>query len=88
MLFVIQYTIAPEHRNAAQARFQETGGPPPEGAKMLGRWHRIGGLGGFVLAESSNPVAIGKWTQKWSDLLKFEVIPVVNDEEILKVMGS
>ena len=87
MLFMITYSFRPEHRNAAQTRFKSTGGGPPPGAKMLGRWHQVAGLSGFVLCESSDPVAIGKWTQEWTDLLTFDVIPVANDEDILKVIG-
>jgi len=86
MLFHIEYTLQPSARNDAQSRFQETGGGPPEGATMVGRWHKAGGLGGFLLAESSDPVAIGKWMQQWTDLLEFEVTPVLNDEQVMEVL--
>jgi hypothetical protein len=88
MLFITTYAIRPEHRDAAQARFKAGGGLPPAGVKMLGRWHKVGGLGGFVLMEASDAVAAGKWTQEWSDLLTFEIVPVATDEEIMKVMGG
>ena len=39
MLFHIMYQLTPENRNAAQKRFMETGGLPPGGVKMVGRWH-------------------------------------------------
>ena len=55
---------------------------------MHGRWHAIGGGHGFVLAESNDSVAIGKWMQEWTDLLEFEVIPVNNDDDVLKILGS
>ena len=55
---------------------------------MLGRWHNVAGLRGYVLAESADAVAIGKWMQEWTDLIDFEVIPVVNDEDVLKVLGA
>ena len=87
MLYHIQYEIAPTARNEAQARFKETGGGPPEGVTMVGRWHFAGGLKGFVLAETSDPVALGKWTQEWTDLLTFEVTPVLNDEQVMEVLG-
>ena len=43
MLFHIAYQISPEKRDAAQARFKETGGGPPDGVTMVGRWHSAGG---------------------------------------------
>jgi hypothetical protein len=88
MLFMVSYAFRPEARNDAQARFKSTGGMPGEGATMLGRWHSLGGHRGFVLAESNDSVALGKWLQEWTDLLTFDVMPVNNDEEVLKVLGD
>jgi len=87
MLFHITYEIDPAGRNAAQDRFRETGGLPPEGVTMVGRWHAAAGLMGFLVAESSDAVAIGKWMQDWTDVLTFEVTPVVDDEGITEVIG-
>lgn len=87
MLFHITYRLTPETRDAAQARFKETGGGPPEGAKMVGRWHNAAGLQGFLIAESADPVAITRWMQDWTDLLTFEVTPIVTDEQIMEVLG-
>ena len=42
MIYVTVWTFKPEHRDAVQARFKQTGGLPPEGVKMLGRWHGTG----------------------------------------------
>ncbi len=88
MQFMITYSFGPEVRNEAQARFKKTGGLPGEGVKMLGRWHSIGGHTGFLLAESSDGVAIGKWMQEWTDLLEFDVIPVNDDADVMKVLGD
>jgi len=88
MLFMITYSFRPEYRNTVQARFKETGGGPGPGVKMLGRWHCVAGHRGFVLAEGSDAVAIGKWMQEWTDFLCFEVLPVTNDEDVMKVLGA
>ena len=87
MIFHITYTLSTENRDAAQSRFKETGGLPPEGAKMLGRWHCAQGLKGFVLAEATDAEAIALWIQQWSDILKFEILPVVDDEQMVRVIG-
>jgi Domain of unknown function (DUF3303) len=45
-------------------------------------------LGSSILvAESSDAEAIAKWTQTWTDLLSFEVTPVVTDEQLARVIG-
>jgi len=87
MLFHITYTIPTINRDTAQSRFKETGGLPPEGATMLGRWHCAQGLKGFVVAEASDAEAIASWTQQWTDVLTFEIVPVVDDEQMTRVIG-
>jgi hypothetical protein len=87
MIFHITYEISSERRNDAQKRFKQTGAPPPAGVKMTGRWHCAQGLRGFIVAESSDAEAIAKWLQEWTDLLSFEVTPVVNDEQLARVIG-
>ncbi len=87
MLFHITYKVTPEKRNTAQGRFKETGGLPPKGVALKGRWHSIDGNRGFVLAETSDIEAFGKWMQDWSDTLVFESTAVLTDEEVAKVIG-
>jgi hypothetical protein len=38
MKFMLTFTLQPATRNEAIARFLKTGGQPPKGAKLLGRW--------------------------------------------------
>ena len=87
MIFHVTYEFSPLERDEAQERFKATGAPPPEGVTMLGRWHSAAGHVGFMLAETSSAVALGKWMQSWTDLLSFEVTPVLSDEEVAEVIG-
>ena len=87
MLFHITYEFSPGERNNAQERFKETGALPPDGVTMHGRWHSAAGHVGFLVAESSDTVAIGKWMQSWTDLLSFEITPVLTDDEVAEVIG-
>ncbi len=88
MLFMITYSFDSADRDVVQDRFKKTGGLPGPGAKMLGRWHDMGGNRGFVLTESNEGVAIGKWLQEWTDVMEFEVTPVNHDEDVMKVLGA
>jgi len=87
MLFVIQWTIAPECRDAANARFKETGGMPPAGVEMLGRWHFAAGGEGLLVCKADSGVALGKWMLDWSDLMRFRVSPVNDDADVTEVLG-
>ena len=88
MLFMVSYSFPPEERDTVQDRFKKTGGVPGDGVTMHGRWHAVGGNSGFVLAETSDSVALGKWLQEWTDVLDFDVMPVTTDEDVMKVLGA
>lgn len=82
MLFIVSWTISSTNRNSAIERFLKTGGAPPEGVKMLGRWHAVGGAAGFGVAEANDPVPIQKWVLQWSDLMTMEVQAALTDDQI------
>ena len=93
MKFMLTFTIKPEgsKRDEAIARFQKTGGKPPAGAKLLGRWTRADFSGGFDLLESDDPKALTEFALMWSDLMDLSIVPVVEDEqlgEVLKRVGN
>jgi hypothetical protein len=41
MLFVTHRKCVPENLKSVVARFKPTGGTPPKGVKMIGRWHDV-----------------------------------------------
>ena len=84
MKFMVTWKTAPAHMTAAVTRFLETGGAPPKGVKMLGRWHGAGI--GFALAECKDGKAMFEWMSQWSDQLELVVHPVVEDRESAAVL--
>ncbi len=86
MLFVIQWTIAAEHLKDVIARFKETGGIPPKGVKMIGRWHDTNQRRGFAVAEADDAEAMATWSLAWSDLMTLETYPVLDDSGLAKVL--
>lgn len=81
MLYTISWKGSLETRNAAIARFLKTGGLPPDGVKMLGRWHVVGTNAGMAVAETNDPALMQKWSLDWTDLLEMDVRPVLTDEQ-------
>lgn len=86
MRFITHYTFLPQSRNEVLGRFQETGGPPPEGVKMIGRWHATSGNEGWVLSETDDAVAQSEWILGWSDHLEFTTTPVTDDDEFVAAL--
>ena len=55
---------------------------------MLGRWHLAAGGEGLLVCEVDDAIALGKWTLQWSDVLRFRISPVNNDEGVMEVLSS
>src|SRR5262245_65244223 len=93
MKFMMTFAMTPESkgRDEAIARFKKTGGQPPKGVKLLGRWMAADFSHGFDLLESTDPVAITEFSLMWSDVVGLKVVPVVEDDginEALKRAGK
>ena len=87
MRFISSWTFPPGHLNPAIKRFLETGGTPPEGVKMLGRWHGMDGRG-FAISEATDIKAIYRSYVEWADLHELTVTPCVDDTELGPILAS
>ena len=72
MKFILTFSWEPDRqrRDEGIARFLKTGGMPPKGATLLGRWTRLDLSGGFVLLESDDPKALAEFGLR-CNVLKF-----------------
>ncbi|MCZ0731780.1 DUF3303 domain-containing protein [Mycolicibacterium iranicum] len=88
MKFLVSWTLPHgDSYKAAVERFLETGGSPPAGAKLTGRWHGCNGKG-FAVAESDDPKAIFHWMAEWYGLMAIEATPLVEDADGAAVLKS
>jgi hypothetical protein len=86
MKFILTFTLPPATRDAAIARFLETGGQPPPGVRLLGRWTQLDLRGGFVLLESEDLQALTAFAHGWSDVVELTMAPVLEDRELAEVL--
>lgn len=88
MKFMLTFAITPDKtaRNEAISRFMKTGGQPPQGVRLLGRWTRADFSGGYFLLESEDSGALTALALQWSDLMEVEIVPVVDDQEVTEVL--
>lgn len=87
MKYILSWTLPPDTYSAAVARFLETGGAPPKGVEMLGRWHGMNGQG-FAVIESGDAKALYLFQAQWADLLPIVVTPCVEDADAAAVLAS
>ena len=88
MKFMLTFSWTPDTKARAEAidRFQKTGGQPPQGAKLLGRWTRADFSGGYDLLESDDAQALMEFAMMWSDVMQLEITPVLEDAEVGAVL--
>jgi len=83
MKFMLTFAIRPDTkgRDEAIARFKKTGGQPPKGVKLIGRWTAADFSGGFDLLESDDVKALTEFALMWSDVMELKLVPVIEDTE-------
>jgi hypothetical protein len=89
MKFMLTFAWKPDTKAREEGinRFIKTGGQPPKGATLLGRWTRADFGGGFDLLESDDPQALAEFALMWSDLMELTIIPVLEDGQLTEVLG-
>ena len=88
MQFMTVFTFEPDKRDAVVKRRMEHGIQMPAGLKLLGQWSYIGGGRVFMLVESDDPASLLARARTVSDLGKFDIYPVMETEEALKLIAS
>ena len=88
MKFMMTFSWKPNAKTQEEAisRFQKTGGQPPKGAKLLGRWTRADFSGGFDLLDTDDPQTLVEFALMWSDLMELTIVPVLEDAQLSAVL--
>ena len=81
MKFISTFSVRPGCWQEAASRFLSGKAQPPEGIKLLGRWHNTDLSGGYSLVETNDPAKAYEFSAQWSDVLEMHTHPVVEDAE-------
>jgi hypothetical protein len=88
MKYMISWMLPMGHEyHTARDRFLKTGGLPPAGVTMVGRWHGMNRRG-FAIAESTDGKALYAWMAQWADVLEIDVTPCLEDAEAGAVLQT
>lgn len=71
---------------AVYRRLREKGRMQPEGLKYVGSWVEANFSRCFQLMESDDVSLLQKWTIQWQDLIDFEIVPVTESKQVVKVI--
>ena len=85
MKFMMTWSSFPETRHDAAKGFGQMTDADDEadrpGVKLIGRWHDLVAVGGWLICESDDISAVQSWALNWNGVLNMEVRPVVDDNE-------
>jgi hypothetical protein len=87
MKFLVLWSLPQSTYRTAAQQFLKSGGLPPAGIKMIGRWHGMSGKGCAVV-ETTDAKALFKWIAEWSEFLPIEVTPVLEDADAGAVLSA
>jgi len=81
------YSIRPGCVPEAVKRFLGGKATPMAGVKILGRWHKTDGSGGFTLFETDDPAKLFEFAASWTDVLENHSSTVIEDAEAGAALG-
>ncbi len=77
----MQFMVIERFRNrdakAVYRRFRDQGRAAPEGLTYVGSWIEANFDRCFQLMECDDARLLQQWVAAWSDLIEFEIVPVV-----------
>lgn len=82
-----------EHFRAGDAvpvyrRFRDQGRLAPDGLRYVASWITLDMARCYQVMETDDPALISEWTERWSDLVDFEVIPVRTSAETRELIAA
>lgn len=88
MLYMVIESFKNQDATAVYRRFRDCGRLAPDGLRYVSSWvdtnfHRC-----FQVMETDDPSLFEIWFAKWSDLVDFELIPVMTSADAAEVIQS
>ena len=84
ILFMVIEKFKNRDAAAVYRRFREKGRMMPDGLKYIDSWTEATFDRCFQLMECDDPKLLEQWTARWSDLVDFEILPVLTSKEAAK----
>jgi hypothetical protein len=77
MFFMVIETFRNQDGRAVYRRFRDKGRQLPEGLAFVSSWVQADMGRCFQLMECDDVTLLQRWVVAWSDLIEFEIVPVV-----------
>ena len=84
MLFMIIETFKNGDPLPVYRRFRDHGRLAPEGVRYVSSWVDMRMERCYQVMEVAHPGLIDEWVAHWSDIVDFEVVPVITSKEAVE----
>lgn len=81
MLYMVIERFKNGDSAAVGERFKRNGRMMPEGVVYHASWVEPSGARCFQIMEASTPESLARWVNNWSDLVDFEITPVLTSAD-------
>ena len=88
MLFMVIENIRSQDGLAVYRRFRDKGRMTPDGLKFMGSWTEANLGRVFQLMECDDVALLQRWVARWSDLVAFEIVPVIAGKETAEALSD
>ena len=88
MRFMVIETFLDHDAKAIYRRLRDRGRSMPEGLTYVDSWVAADLGRCFQLMETDDPTLFQRWIAEWSDLMAFEIVPVVHGSETAAALSA
>jgi hypothetical protein len=81
MLFMVIERFVKSDPVPVHERFTQSGRLMPEGLEYRTSWIDMTGSRCFQIVETADPTLLAKWVDNWKDIIRFEIVPVMEAGE-------
>jgi len=88
MLFMVIESYRNQDAKAVYRRFRDKGRMMPDGLTFVGSWVSADLGRCFQLMEADDVTLLQRWVAEWSDLVAFEIVPVVSGKDTAAALST
>ncbi|HLQ22809.1 MAG TPA: DUF3303 family protein [Gemmatimonadales bacterium] len=88
MLFMVIENFRNQDAKSVYRRFRDKGRLTPEGLTFVSSWVEAALTRCFQLMECDDVTLLQRWVAEWSDLIEFEIVPVVPGREVADALSG
>ncbi len=86
MLYMVIEHFKNQNATPVYDRFRDQGRMTPEGLEYVSSWVDTKLERCFQIMETSDPKLMAAWIARWSDIVDFEVVPVMSSADAVQMM--